>query len=440
MQTPTTAAPAEMYYPATELSGGFIGLARLMELAFRGVDVAPLRDRLVARLQRKPADADALMDLSCVMAIGGQPAIAQQLQHEALSVSRHYTLPASGTERLRVLNLMTPGTLMANMPIEFLLHGSDVTLEMLYLDADPQAQLQRLPPHDVACVGVCESPQAQQLLRALTDRVAGWPRPVLNDPARVLRLARETLWRDLQGSPGCEVPPSVLADRATLARLSEGGIDIGQLLPGGSWPLICRPHGSHAGHGLVRIDTPAELARLLPDWTAEVHVLSAFIDYRSGDGQFRKYRVALVGGVALPVHMALSARWMVHYLNGDMLDRPDNRAEEQRFFDGFDGPGGFGQRHAQALAEIVRRLGLDYFSIDCGETPDGRLLVFEIDTGGVAHAMDAPDKFAYKRRHMAKLFEAFRALLLRAAEAPASQQPAQPSRRPPGGPAARPAG
>jgi hypothetical protein len=107
---------------------------------------------------------------------------------------------------------------------------------------------------------------------------------------------------------------------------------------------------------------------------------------------------------------------MVHYLNGDMLDRPDNRAEEQRFFDGFEQ--GFGRRHAQTLADIDARLGLDYLSIDCGETPDGRLLVFECDTGGVAHAMDALDKFGYKRRHMLALFAAFRALLLQAASAP----------------------
>ena len=427
MQTHTAAPPAAMYYPPTEQDAAFIGLPRLMELAFRGVDLVPLRDRLVSQLQHEPGDAEALMDLSCVMAIGGQPGLSQRLQAEALAVSRHYSLPARGTERLRVLNLMMPGTLMENMPIEFLLHGSDVTLEMLYLDPDPEDLTLDLPPHDVVCMGVCESPAARPLLQALAGRLGELPRPVLNDPLRVLRLARETLWRELQAVPGCHVPPSLVIDRDGLRRIVQGEVGLGAVLPGAAWPLICRPHGSHAGHGLVRVDTLADVADVLADSASERYVLSNFVDYRSPDGQYRKYRIAFVGGRALPVHMALSARWMVHYLNGDMLDRPDNRAEEQRFFDRFDSAGGFGLRHANALADIDRRLGLDYFSIDCGETPDGELLVFEADTGGVAHAMDALDTFGYKRPHMLVLFAAFRELLLQAAKAPQALKPKTPA-------------
>jgi hypothetical protein len=206
-----------------------------------------------------------------------------------------------------------------------------------------------------------------------------------------------------------------------LQQAARGAVDPAQLLPGAALPLICRPQESHAGHGLERIDGVAALAGYLAANEGGHFVLSNFVDYRSPDGQFRKYRIAFVGGRVFPVHMALSARWMVHYLNGDMTDSAENRAEEQRFFDRFDLD--FGSRHAEALAEIDRRLGLDYFSIDCGETPDGRLLVFECDTGGVVHAMDALDKFGYKRPHMLTLFAAFRALLLRAAADPQTLKP-----------------
>jgi hypothetical protein len=405
-----------MFYPATEHDAPFVGVPRLMELAFRGADLGPLRDRLVAQLERKDDDADALMDLSCIMAIGGQAELSLRLQAEALSITRRYTLPATGTERLRVLSLMVPGTLMENMPIEFLLHGSDVTLEMVYLDPDPAALALDLPPHDVACMSVCESPGARGLLAALAQRLPELPRPVLNDPVRVLRLARERVWRVLQDVPGCLVPPSAVVSRSDLQRLAQGDLAAEDLLPGAGFPLICRPQGSHAGHGLVRVADRTELAAHLAASVEPRYVISNFVDYRSADGQFRKYRIAFVAGRPYPVHLALSARWMVHYLNGDMLDRPDNRAEEQRFFDGFEQ--GFGRRHAQTLADIDARLGLDYFSIDCGETSDGRLLVFECDTGGVAHAMDALDKFGYKRRHMLALFAAFRALLLQAAGTP----------------------
>ncbi|MBU6261295.1 MAG: RimK family alpha-L-glutamate ligase, partial [Burkholderiales bacterium] len=229
------------------------------------------------------------------------------------------------------------------------------------------------------------------------------------------------LWRVLEGTPGCLVPPSARVDRATLAALARGAADLDTLLPGGDFPLICRPRGSHAGHGLARIADRAALAVHLEANPGDDFVISTFVDYAGADGQYRKVRLAFVGGRAWPVHLAISARWMVHYLNGDMADRADNRAEEQRFFDGFET--GFARRHAAALAALDARLGLDYCSVDCAETRDGRLLIFECDTGGVVHAMDPLQDYGYKRPHMQRLFAAFRELLVRAARDPACLKP-----------------
>jgi uncharacterized Rmd1/YagE family protein len=60
-------------------------------------------------------------------------------------------------------------------------------------------------------------------------------------------------------------------------------------------------------------------------------------------------------------------------------------------------------------------VGLAYFGIDCGETPEGKLLIFEVDVAMIVHAMDPPDLFPYKQPQMRKVFDAFRALLGRAA-------------------------
>ncbi|MEJ1978546.1 MAG: hypothetical protein WDN49_22960 [Acetobacteraceae bacterium] len=43
-------------------------------------------------------------------------------------------------------------------------------------------------------------------------------------------------------------------------------------------------------------------------------------------------------------------------------------------------------------------IGLDYFSIDCSEDRDGRLLVFEADVAAIIHSMDPPDLYPYRRR------------------------------------------
>jgi hypothetical protein len=75
----------------------------------------------------------------------------------------------------------------------------------------------------------------------------------------------------------------------------------------------------------------------------------------------------------------------------------------------------FAARHGAAFQEMADRSGLEYFGVDCGETPDGKLLVFEADTSLIVHNMDSLELFPYKGPHMRRLFAAFRAMLYRKA-------------------------
>ncbi|HET8707874.1 MAG TPA: hypothetical protein VFM46_16345, partial [Pseudomonadales bacterium] len=108
-------------------------------------------------------------------------------------------------------------------------------------------------------------------------------------------------------------------------------------------------------------------------------------------------------------HMAISTHWMVHYLNAGMYESEAKRAEESFFMTQY--AEDFGKRHAHALKIMKERIGLDYFCLDCAETQDGKLLVFEVDHAAVIHAMDPPDLFPYKQTEMKKAFAAFRRLL-----------------------------
>ena len=60
---------------------------------------------------------------------------------------------------------------------------------------------------------------------------------------------------------------------------------------------------------------------------------------------------------------------------------------------------------------MVERTGLDYLGIDCSETYDGELLIFEIDSNMVVHDMDPVDIYPYKQPQMRKLFNAFQQML-----------------------------
>ena len=100
---------------------------------------------------------------------------------------------------------------------------------------------------------------------------------------------------------------------------------------------------------------------------------------------------------------------MVHYVGADMATEARNRAEEERAMATFDH--GFARRHAAAFHALHQRFGLDYFGIDCAETRSGELLIFEVASAMVIHAMDSPQLYPYKQAQMRKTFAAFHGLL-----------------------------
>lgn len=389
------------------------GLAVLMKMAFDGHDLTPLALELGTRALNDPTDAVAWMDLSTLWHLQFQPEKALKAQTRALELQQVYHLPAKEPARIRLLALMGPGDLAANTPLEFLVADSDVALTMLYVVPNEAFPVD-LPEHDLVFVAVNESEQNQPLLAQLARVVSDWKSPVLNAPDRIAMTSRDGTHAQLDGAPGLVMPPSVRVDRTTLDALGRMERSIDTLLAGGRFPVIVRPIDSHAGHGLAKLEAPDDLIGYLETVSDTVFSLSPFVDYRSPDGQFRKYRVALVGKRAYAVHMAISDHWMIHYLNAGMTESAEKRAEEARFLAEFDER--FLKIHQAALEAISARMQLDYLVIDCGETPDGRLLVFEVDTGAVIHAMDPLDRFAYKAPQMRRVFAAFRELLDRAIE------------------------
>ncbi|MGH7125814.1 MAG: ATP-grasp domain-containing protein [Stellaceae bacterium] len=387
-----------------------IGLATLAKRAFDGIDLGPLSSELIHRMIAEPENAAVLMDLATIEHLFGNHGDAQDLQNRALELQRVYRRPAArpGQDELRLLAFMAPGDFMANTPLEFLLEGSNVRLDMLYLV--PGAPVpESVPDHDLAFVAVGESDQNQVLLRALEPVVREWPHPVLNAPERIARLSREGAWELLRSAPGIAIPRTLRLDRQGLTQLGSGKPAPDDI----HFPIIARPTGSHAGEGLVKIEAPGSVAAYLQEHPQSEFYIARFIDYRSADGMFRKYRVAVIDGRPFASHMGVSQHWMIHYLNAGMRESAEKRAEEARFMAEFDQD--FAARHARAFAALAERVGLEYFGVDCGETPEGELLIFEADVAMIVHAMDPPDLFPYKRPQMETVFDAFQAMLARAA-------------------------
>jgi len=386
-----------------------LGVARLSKLAFDGVDLGPLRSQLLDKYVFEPDNAAALIDLSIIEQLFGNVEDGIARQYEALQLRRLYHSPFAGDKPgLRLLAFTAPGDIGTNTPLEFLLEGSDIALTTLYIvPGEPLPDT--IPDHDVAFVAVSESDANQQALDIIARLIAAWPKPVLNHPDQIALLARERLHTLMKSVAGIEIPITARIDRTSLAEIGAGKTPLTAHLADGVFPLIARPIDSHAGRGLQKLDDAAAIEAYLAERPERGFFISRYVDYRDSDGLFRKYRVVFIAGRPFACHMAITDQWMIYYLNAGMSESDKKRAEEARFMAEFDQ--GFAQRHHAALSALAERVGLDYFGIDCAETADGKLLLFEADIAMIVHLMDPPATYPYKAPQMRKVFAAFAALL-----------------------------
>lgn len=383
-----------------------MGLARSATLLYRGHDLGPTHRTLADRLEHDPGDAAALMELSILLQLTGRTQEGLDCQAQALARQQCFHLPAAPSRpaHLKLLMFAVPGDFMANTPVEYLLEEMPVSLDTLYLQPGQPIPTD-VPEHDIALVGIAESAERHTALMRLAPSLATWPKPVLNMPARIVDLARERLFEVLAGCPGLDIPATVQADRATLRSLARDELPLTSALAEATYPIIVRPVGSHAGNGLEKLDGSAHVAAYLARHAGELFYLSRFVDYSSADGQFRKYRIVCIGGRPHLAHMAIARHWMLHYLNAGMHEDAGKRAEEARAMAEFEQA--FGARHGPALRRMAKTLDLDYFAVDCAETREGNLLVFEAGTAMIVHGMDPPDLFPYKQIQMARIKDAF---------------------------------
>ena len=390
--------------------------AARIRFAFEGGDIGPLIVAGLEALDTLGMDPATLLDLGVLYQLVGQPDDAVTCQQAALARQRLFRHPAIGPlggpveagqgAPLRLLALVAPGDLMTNTPLDLMLEGCAVEVTKLYITA-ADAGLPPLPDHDVAILAISESDETRGLLGQLEGLASIWPRPLINDAGRIAALARDSLYTVLADTPGIVIPPTPRIAREALVAMLAKGRGPDSVLGAGTWPIIVRPVGSHAGKGLAKLDDAAALIAYLTDQAEPLFYVSPFVDYASPDGRFRKYRIAFFDGRPYIVHLAVGDRWMVHYLNADMAEDPQKRAEEQAAMEGFDA---FSARHAAAFAALHARLGLDYFAIDCAEAPGG-ILVFEADVAMIIHDLDPADLYPYKKPQMRKVFDAFEAFL-----------------------------
>jgi hypothetical protein len=392
-----------------------IGMAALARSLIAG-DNAAVWDGLSERYQADPSDADALFDMAMLLRLTGKADESLTLQSAALGLKSRFTCRHARGEALQVLVLVTGADVMANAPIDFLCEDADVTLHFLHLDATAPMEL---PPHDLTFVAIGQSEANRPFLEPLAEVLKTWRGPLMNGaPERVLAMTRDATCEMFRDCPGVLAPANLKAARQVVEDLASGG-DLNGAQDDFAYPMLIRPLDTHGGKGLERIDDASGWRGYLDRYADDAFFLAPFVDYSGAHGWYPKLRITFIDGRPYATHMAVSDHWLAHYISAGMLESADKRALEAAWMAGFDDD--FAVRHAEALHAIAERFGVDYFSIDCAETPDGRLLLFEADVASIVHALDPIEVFPYKRAAMDKLFAGFHAALHRHAKAPVEQ-------------------
>lgn len=193
----------------------------------------------------------------------------------------------------------------------------------------------------------------------------------INEPEAVEASTRDRAAERLSGIDGLIVPRTLrLQPRSPDAVLSlwQASFDA---------PVILRRAGSHGGMDTVLLKTPEDIEKLhaLP-LDGSDYTLTEFVDYRSDDGLYRKYRFAVIDGEPFVRHLIMSEDWNIHAASREqMKQREDLVQEEEDQLESFERK--LKPRIRERVRDIHKRIGLDFFGIDCHMTPKGDMILFE---------------------------------------------------------------
>jgi len=361
-----------------------------------------------------PKDADSLYWMGGLNQSLGRIEAAQAAYLRAAQLQPLIRRPAAKSPAdFRILALYAP--FGGNTPTEFLFGQADYETDTLALLSSSKLDPDLLGQGVDAVVNlISDADQAADMLPIAADLVRALGKPTINDPARIMRTTRDAIAQVLQGIPGCRVPKiarlGAAPDRSASARDAAVALN---------FPVLARPAGTHGGDDFEKFHDIAGLTAFLAERPGDDCYLIEYIDTRSPDGLFRKYRFIFVGAEMLPYHLAIGGDWKLHHDSTDMGGHPWMQQEELAFLTD---PGTFfNAANLRALQTIRERIGLDFFGIDCALDTSGHLVVFEVNASMLVHDQNAD--FPYKAPFVRNIKLAFDGMLRRRASEPRGGAP-----------------
>jgi glutathione synthase/RimK-type ligase-like ATP-grasp enzyme len=357
-----------------------------------------------------PTASSAYHGLATILSERGDEEAAAQLRrlgyrHRPVTFGRYR---GSG-EPIRLLVLGVEGE--GNVPTKALFDDRIFAVASLIVDFYDRNG--PLPPHDVVFNAIGDADRCALALTAANEISAQTDAPVLNRPSAVLATGRVANAERLGRLPDVVTPRFGIFPRWLLERTDPAKA---LAASGFGWPVLLRSPGFHTGQHFVKVDEPSQLAAALAGLPGTSVIALAYLDTRSVDGSFRKYRVIAVDGRIYPLHLAISKDWKVHYFTADMEDNPAHRTEEAAFLAASEET--IGSRAYAALESIVGALGLEYAGIDFAVDAQGRVVLFEANATMIVQPPPADARWDYRREPVERIVRAVQTMLIDRARQP----------------------
>lgn len=249
--------------------------------------------------------------------------------------------------------------------------------------------------------------------------------PTLNPSWVIAHTGRAAISRRLSHQVGVQVPLCTVfqRDREKLPQHVER--------LGHRYPILLRPLGQHGSDGLQRNDNEAQAAAATG---LDAGHVTDWVDFKSGDGLYRKYRLFVAGDALIRRHLLIDQQWNItvkaRYF---MKERADLIEEEKRWLAQPVelAPGSVESR----ILHQFRALQLDFGSVDYTLLPGGDVLIFEINACIQVTGNTTPEEAArwpHIKAINAQVIDSVLDLIRKRAAAPARRRPPKPPVAPPG--------
>jgi Flp pilus assembly protein TadD len=375
----------------------------LGKLCRNDAEVVALLEQVI---RREPDHVDAYVELGNVQLRLGNTAASWEAFRRAQELRPLMTWPAAAAKPdFSAVFLDTPGA--GSTPLDYLAGRAsyDRHFYCVVPDAEPGFFESLKAKADVVFNMIADADNGTKILPFVTRIADRLDCPIVNHPRLILENDRETVARRLAGIPLCRIPKTVRCNGHELEKSAPE-----ERLPEMGLPVLVRVAGTHGGDALDKCDDWPAVKAFMAGRVDASYYVSEYIDYRSPDGYFRKYRWICMDGEIYPYHLAIHRDWKVHYFRTDMTDHDWMRHEEEEFLRTPQAV--FDSSCMNALAAIAEATRLDYCGIDCGLDRNNNIVVFEANATMLVHD-EKEDVFAYKNPYIAKIKQAFDAMLAR---------------------------